>query len=72
VNLFDHTKLILSKSATVVTYIDKNRAMHTKAIDDFLATDDREVVDRINYAKDILLQMILKKQRKAQANDKAQ
>ncbi|KAJ3060694.1 Cell cycle serine/threonine-protein kinase cdc5/MSD2 [Podochytrium sp. JEL0797] len=65
INLFDHTKLILSQNATVVTYIDKNRDMTTKRLDVFLASRQREVVDRILYAKDILNQMILKKAKKA-------
>ncbi|KAJ3411523.1 Cell cycle serine/threonine-protein kinase cdc5/MSD2 [Chytridiales sp. JEL 0842] len=64
-NLFDHTKLILSNGATIVTYIDKSREMHTMHIDNLMASEDSEVIDRINYAKDILLQMILKKQKKA-------
>ncbi|ORY30724.1 Pkinase-domain-containing protein [Rhizoclosmatium globosum] len=65
INLFDHTKLILSQNAQLITYIDKNREMTTRTVESFLARKEREVVDRIVYAKDILEQMILKKQKKA-------
>ncbi|KAJ3219956.1 Cell cycle serine/threonine-protein kinase cdc5/MSD2 [Chytriomyces hyalinus] len=64
INLFDHTKLILSQNGNTITYIDKNREMTTARIEVFLASKERAIVDRIQYAEDIILQMILKKQRK--------
>ncbi|KAI8837245.1 kinase-like domain-containing protein [Chytriomyces cf. hyalinus JEL632] len=64
INLFDHTKLILSQNGNTITYIDKNREMTTARIEEFLASKERAIVDRIQYAEDIILQMILKKQRK--------
>ncbi|KAJ3027347.1 UNVERIFIED_CONTAM: Cell cycle serine/threonine-protein kinase cdc5/MSD2 [Siphonaria sp. JEL0065] len=64
INLFDHTKLILSQNANVITYIDKSRNMTTRKLYDFLAMKDREVVDRIGYARDILQQMIIKKMKR--------
>ncbi|KAI9349590.1 kinase-like domain-containing protein [Obelidium mucronatum] len=67
INLFDHTKLILSQNANVITYIDKNREMTTRSLLDFLASKEREVVDRLTYAKDILQQMIVKKAKKSGA-----
>ncbi|KAJ3032137.1 UNVERIFIED_CONTAM: Cell cycle serine/threonine-protein kinase cdc5/MSD2 [Siphonaria sp. JEL0065] len=67
INLFDHSKLILSQNANVITYIDKNRNMTTRRLHDFLAMKEREVVDRITYARDILQQMIIKKAKRSGA-----
>ncbi|KAI8618216.1 kinase-like domain-containing protein [Chytriomyces sp. MP71] len=67
INFFDHTKIILSQNASVVTYIDKNRSMRSERIEFFLAMREREVVDRVQYAQDVLQQMILKKQKRGLA-----
>ncbi|KAJ3050871.1 Cell cycle serine/threonine-protein kinase cdc5/MSD2, partial [Rhizophlyctis rosea] len=63
-NLFDHTKLILSPDALIVTYVDKNRELTTRSLGDFVGSGSKEVVDRLKYARDVLWQMILKKQRR--------
>ncbi|KAJ3034205.1 Cell cycle serine/threonine-protein kinase cdc5/MSD2 [Rhizophlyctis rosea] len=63
-NLFDHTKLILSSDALVVTYADKNRELVTRTLGDAVEVGGKQVVDRLKYAKDVLWQMILKKQRR--------
>ncbi|KAJ3345899.1 Cell cycle serine/threonine-protein kinase cdc5/MSD2, partial [Entophlyctis luteolus] len=65
INFFDHTKLILSQNAKVVTYIDKNRQTTTRRIGDFLGVGgNKEVIDRVAYAKDTIQQMIAKKKKK--------
>ncbi|KAJ3290605.1 Cell cycle serine/threonine-protein kinase cdc5/MSD2 [Borealophlyctis nickersoniae] len=65
-NLFDHTKLILSSDAMVVTYIDKNREFATRPLGAFASMGSKEVLDRLKYARDVLQQMILKKQRRTE------
>ncbi|KAJ3127555.1 Cell cycle serine/threonine-protein kinase cdc5/MSD2 [Physocladia obscura] len=64
INFFDHTKLVLSQNGTIITYINKGREARTKRLETFLASGDKEVVDRISYAKDTLQQMIMKKRSK--------
>lgn len=64
-NLFDHTKLILSHYGQVVTYIDKVRDMRTDGTAKLLRTGGREVCDRLCYLRDVLDQMIKKKQRRS-------
>jgi hypothetical protein len=68
-NLFDHTKLIISHFGQVVTYIDKNREMRTDRIEKILEQNGREVYDRLCYLRDVLEQMITKKHKKGQENE---
>ncbi|RKO84748.1 hypothetical protein BDK51DRAFT_27103 [Blyttiomyces helicus] len=61
INLFDHTKLILSDSARTITYIDRSRALVTRPLAAFLLEGSKDVLDRLTYARDVVHQMILKK-----------
>ncbi|KAI9361219.1 Pkinase-domain-containing protein [Zopfochytrium polystomum] len=63
-NLFDHTKIIISQRGRVVTYIDENRAIVSKRPEDFIAAGPSKAVEKIHYAKDILHQMIIKRRQR--------
>ncbi|RUP48622.1 hypothetical protein BC936DRAFT_144288, partial [Jimgerdemannia flammicorona] len=58
INFFDHTKIIISEDATVVSYIDKKRQLSTYRLEDCFNGDEPELVSRLKYAKDILGELI--------------
>jgi hypothetical protein len=57
-NLFDHTKLIITNDGQIVTYISKTREMDTRSLDNWVASGKKEVLDRLLYCRDIVGQMI--------------
>ncbi|TPX68540.1 hypothetical protein SpCBS45565_g02977 [Spizellomyces sp. 'palustris'] len=64
-NLFDHSKVILSNDGRVVTYIDQNREFTTKSLSSFVGTGNKDIIDRLKYMREVLYQMLVKKQRKS-------
>lgn len=72
INFFDHSKLILSKDGLVVTFIDRDRQIHTMAlsavVDGAVAKGGRgvdrhaDVISRLKYARDILETLVTKQQ----------
>ncbi|TPX54822.1 hypothetical protein PhCBS80983_g05725 [Powellomyces hirtus] len=67
-NLFDHSKIILSNEGLVVTFIDVNRQFTTKSLAAFARSGDKDITERLRYMREVLHQMILKKQRRAEEN----
>jgi hypothetical protein len=63
-NLFDHTKLILSKKASVVTFISKDREMITKSLDWYLKNGSLDIIERLKYTQEVLHEIITKKSKK--------
>ncbi|KAJ3117387.1 Serine/threonine-protein kinase plk1 [Phlyctochytrium bullatum] len=64
-NFFDHTKLILSADGLVTTFINKARKLNLMQTSDaFHDPEKKDIVSRLQYAKEIIYQMILKKQKK--------
>ncbi|KAJ3207360.1 Cell cycle serine/threonine-protein kinase cdc5/MSD2 [Dinochytrium kinnereticum] len=68
-NFFDHTKLIIHSDGRVVSYIDKHRKLvsmesRLAARGEGLEGHSKEVMSRLQYAREIIHQMILKKQKK--------
>lgn len=61
-NFFDHSKLLLSADAQVVTYLNKTREKNTYLLSEIgeLGNSEQtsEVVNRLKYTRDILLYMI--------------
>ncbi|TPX31059.1 hypothetical protein SmJEL517_g05517 [Synchytrium microbalum] len=73
INFFDHSKIVLSNDAQTITYIDKARTMQTLSLNTLTkrygdAASKQEVIDRLHYAKDIIAQMIVKKQSRQRAS----
>jgi len=59
VNFFDHTKLILSEEATVVTYITPSRQTTTQTLSSlFQDPSATDPIERLKYTRDILYHMI--------------
>lgn len=58
INFFDHTKLILSQDAKVVSFINKDREISTWSLQDVLVDKKSEVVSRLKYSRDILETLI--------------
>lgn len=54
VNFYDHTKIILSQEAQVVTYIDKSRNIVSKSLADVMAEQAPDLLNRLKYVKDII------------------
>ncbi|KAH6577121.1 hypothetical protein BASA60_004200 [Batrachochytrium salamandrivorans] len=71
-NLFDHTKLIISGRGKIITYIDTNREMHTHTLDWFLSHGSSEVIERIAYVRGVIYQMLVKKSKRAVVSGKEQ
>ncbi|XJO73244.1 hypothetical protein BDV3_004254 [Batrachochytrium dendrobatidis] len=69
-NLFDHTKLIISERGEVVTYIDSNREMHTHSLSWFLRHGSLDVIDRISYIRGVIHQILTKKSKRIVTNTK--
>ncbi|KAJ3014496.1 listerin E3 ubiquitin protein ligase 1, partial [Thoreauomyces humboldtii] len=70
-NLFDHSKIILSSDGLVVTFIDANRHCTTRTLASFARSGDKEILDRLKYMREVLHQMLLKKQRRTEDDLKA-
>ncbi|KAJ3171979.1 Cell cycle serine/threonine-protein kinase cdc5/MSD2 [Geranomyces variabilis] len=66
-NLFDHSKIILSRAGLVVTYIDRDGTFATRSLASFVASGDPDVRKRLCYLMEILSHMIAKKQKRAAA-----
>ena len=62
INFFDHTKLILSQTGQTVTYINAQREMTTKTLEQMLASNEKIVIDRIKFARDTAMMMLSKRQ----------
>lgn len=54
---YDHTEVLLSSDAQLVTYVDKSRKRTTYHLDDVMS-GNAEISKRLKYAKDILQQLI--------------
>ena len=54
INFFDHTKLILSCSGLVITFIDRGKAMVTYSLYDILMNRKSDIISRLKYTRDIL------------------
>lgn len=63
-NLFDHTKLVLENNGLDVTFIDKKRQLHFMSLDSAVYQGGKEVVDRLRYAREVLNQMVQRKNKK--------
>lgn len=57
INFFDHTKLILSHDAQVITFINRDRVMVTESLVNALKLGDCDIISRLKYARDILNSM---------------
>lgn len=55
---YDHTEVLLSNEATVVTYVDKKRNRTTYRLDEMSIDPTQEIGKRLKYAKDILKQLL--------------
>ncbi|KAI8999393.1 kinase-like domain-containing protein [Gaertneriomyces semiglobifer] len=67
-NLFDHSKVILSDDGLAVTYIDHNRVFTTRRLEDFVASGSKDIMDRLKYLREVLHQMLLKKKGRSEGN----
>ena len=54
----DHTEILLSHGAAIVTYVDKKRERTTFNLGDMLMEPSAEIGKRLKYAKDILKQLV--------------
>jgi POLO box duplicated region len=55
----DHTKIILSSEATVITYINEQKQTITQALSAIVQNPpSSDLIDRLKYIRDILHQMI--------------
>lgn len=64
INFFDHSKLVLSSEAEIVTYIDRDKNVRTMYLGEFMREKNSEIVSRLKYAKNVLEQLLIKKQKK--------
>ena len=55
---FDHTELILSAGARLITYVDKHGDRTTFSLNNIAAEANSEISKRLRYAKDIMHQLI--------------
>mmetsp|Transcript_4732 Transcript_4732/g.10265 ORF Transcript_4732/g.10265 Transcript_4732/m.10265 type:complete len:876 (-) Transcript_4732:168-2795(-) len=55
---YDHTEILLSHEAELVTYVDKKRQRNTFKLDQMVLDPSAEVGKRLKYAKDILKQLV--------------
>jgi len=55
---YDHTEVLLSDEAKIVTYVDKKRHRTTYRLDDVTIDPSQEIGKRLKYAKDILKQLL--------------
>ncbi|KNC56230.1 plk/plk-unclassified protein kinase [Thecamonas trahens ATCC 50062] len=54
VNFFDHTKIILSSEAQIVTYVDKQRNTSTHTLQAVMVEQSPDLVNRLTYCRQIL------------------
>lgn len=59
---YDHTEILLSSEARVITYVDKKHRRITYHLDEIMNTPNAEISKRLKYTKDILQQLIPGKQ----------
>mmetsp|Transcript_48848 Transcript_48848/g.147179 ORF Transcript_48848/g.147179 Transcript_48848/m.147179 type:complete len:1011 (-) Transcript_48848:184-3216(-) len=55
---YDHTEILLSSEARVITYVDKKHRRITYHLDEIMMTPNAEISKRLKYTKDILQQLI--------------
>jgi hypothetical protein len=60
-NLFDHSKLILEQDGQMVTFISIKRQVTTQRLNWWIISGNKEVIERLIYCRDIIHQMILKR-----------
>lgn len=60
INLFDHTKLILSQLGQQVTFINSSREISTFTLEEALSFKEKDVIDRLKFARDTLNSMLNK------------
>mmetsp|Transcript_42857 Transcript_42857/g.93204 ORF Transcript_42857/g.93204 Transcript_42857/m.93204 type:complete len:86 (+) Transcript_42857:1608-1865(+) len=58
VNFQDHTEIILSSEARVVTYVNKKGRRSTHPLSNALESTNMEMSKRLKYTKDILTHML--------------
>jgi len=58
VNFFDHTSLLLSSRARLVTFTDKNHKRTTDTLANIMRSERSDVSKRLQYTKDVLEQLI--------------
>jgi len=58
VNFQDHTEIILSSEARVVTYVNKRGRRSTHHLSSALESNNLEMSKRLKYTKDILTHML--------------
>lgn len=63
-NFFDHTKILLSQEARVVTFVNRDRELSTFTLMDVFKSEKTEVISRLKYTRDVL--QSLSKNRKPQ------
>ncbi len=56
---YDHTEILLTSEANIVTYVNKKRERETYRLDDImLATEHSDIKKRLKYAEGILQQLV--------------
>lgn len=56
---YDHTEILLSSEARIVTYVNKRRGRKTYDLDDIMnAVEHNDIKKRLKYAEGILQQLI--------------
>ena len=58
VNFFDHTSLLLSRRARLVTFVDKQHNRSTQTMAEIMSGGRGDITKRLQYTKDILQQLI--------------
>jgi hypothetical protein len=58
VNFFDHTEIVLSSEARLVTYVDRHSKRTTFPLSDIVEFPRADIAKRLKYTKDILHQLI--------------
>lgn len=58
VNFFDHTSIVLSSEARIVTYTNKHSVRSTHALSTEMTGSRPDIAKRLKYTKDILYQLI--------------
>ncbi len=58
VNFQDHTEIMLSSESKVVTYVNKKGQRNSYPLNSAMDSNDKEMVKRLKYTKDILTHML--------------
>lgn len=58
VTFYDHSEILLSSEARVVTYVDKTGQRSTHLLRDVMRDNRPDIAKRLRYTKDILHQLI--------------